>query len=332
MSEGSRAAQPMTNEPIVNEPIVNERGAIVGESIADLTHLKTPEDMAAITRIEGVATVLVRESVAAAYAAIPSKGVAKTLYVPDDANLRVHTGTLVVGGDGLGAADDMLVVVGLLAITSPVSGPVPRRICVVGAVLAPFGSEAALGPALSDGAGGVIYYRHTEGQEIKFLTGQVKLSGTMLANASGNAGDVLLAAGQAIVTGPVSSVGYAQVIVAGQLVAPESAQATLGPRLQVHGQTAWYRSEDPRVIMEDTELGADFFRLLGHRVTLVVLGDLTIAESVTEAAILEKVADIVLLGDIVAPAGLVGVLQVLTTEALGTIRARDGQARDGQGG
>jgi hypothetical protein len=300
------------------------RGVVSGEPVLDFTHLTSAEDLAAISRIEGAAAVLVPESLAGAYAAIPSEGVAATVYVPEGENVRVHVGPLIVGGDGLGAAEDVLVVVGLLVITSPVTGVVPRRIIVVGSVLAPRGSEPVLGPVLGGGVGSVTYFRYAEGQDFKVLTGQVKLSGATLANPAGQPDDVLLAAGQVIVTGPVTSVGYAQVIVTGQLVAPAASREVLEPRMQVHGQSAWYRSDDPRVIVEDTRFGPDFFRLLDHPVSLVVLADLSIAPGVTEAMLLEKVADIILLSDLTAPADLVPALQVLATDAFGTIRADDG--------
>ena len=300
------------------------RGVVSGEAVLDFTHLTSAEELAAISRIEGVAAVLVPESLAGAYAAIPSEGVAATVYVPDGGNARVHVGPMIVGGDGLGAAEDVLVVVGLLVITSPVTGVVPRRIIVVGSVLAPRGSEPALGPVLGGGVGSVTYYRYVEGQDFKVLTGQVKLSGAILANPAGQPDDVLLAAGQVIVTGPVTGVGYAQVIITGQLVAPAASREVLEPRIQVHGQTAWYRSDDPRVIVEDTRFGPDFFRLLDHPVSLVVLADLSIDVGVTEAMLLEKVSDIILLSDLTAPADLVPALQVLATDAFGTIRADDG--------
>ena len=116
-----------------------ESGRVVvsDQPIADFSHLTAPEQLAAIGRIEGVALVIVPASLAGAYAAIPSSGVAATIYVPDGANVRVHTGALMVGGDGLGAADDVLIITGMLIITSPVSAPVPQRIHVVGSVLAP---------------------------------------------------------------------------------------------------------------------------------------------------------------------------------------------------
>lgn len=300
------------------------RGVLSGHAVVDFSHLTSAEDLAAVTRIEGAGAVVVPESLAGAYAAIPTEGVGGTVYVPDGANVRVHVGPLMVGGDGLGAAEDVLVVVGALVITSPVTAGVPRQVSVVGSVLAPQGSESALGPALGGGVGSVSYYRYAEGQHLKVLSGQVKLSNAILANPAGQPDDVLVAAGQVVVTGPVTSVGYAQVIVAGQLVAPAASREVLEPRVQAQGQSAWYRSDDPRIIMEDTRLGPDFFRLLDHPVSLVVLADLSVAPGVTEAMVLEKVADIVLLGDLTAPGDLVPVLQVLAADAFGTIRADNG--------
>lgn len=298
---------------------------ISGEPVVDFSHLTSAEDLAAVSRIEGVAAVIVPESLSAAYAKIPSSGVAATVFVPDGANVKVHIGSLMAGGAGLGSADDVLVVIGMLVITGPVTGPLPRRISVVGLVLAPRGSESALGPVLAGGAGNVIYYTPADGQDFKVHAGQAKLSGATLANTAGQPEDILIAAGQVVVTGQVTAVGYAQVIVAGQLVAPAASREMLEPRIQVQGQSAWYRADEPRIIAEETSLGPDFFRLLDHPVSLVVLDDLTIAPGVTEAIVREKVTDIVLLADLTAPADVVPMLQVLAADSFGTIRASDGQ-------
>ena len=75
--------------------------------------------------------------------------------------------------------------------------------------------------------------------------------------------------------------------------------------------------------MTDTRIGLDFFRLLDHPVSLVLLGDLSIAPDVTTAALREKVTDIILFSDVTAPAELLPVLQVLATDAFGAIRADD---------
>jgi len=306
-----------------SEP-AEDRRVIIGEAVADFSHLTSKGEMAAIGRIERVGTVIVPRSLAAEYARIPTSKVGTTVFVPDGANVRIHTGSLTVSGDGLGAADDVLVVIGMLVITSPVTGEVPRQITVVGLALAPRGSEAILGRVLGGGAGSVGYYRYTEGQDFKVLSGQVKLSGAMLANPAGEAGDVLIAAGQVIVTGPVTTVGYSQVIIAGQLIAPEASRELLEPRLQITGQAAWYSGDTPRIILEDIQVGPDFFRLLDHPVSLVLLGDMTVAPGVSEDMVREKITNIILLGDITAPPELVPVFQVLTTEAFGDIRAADG--------
>ncbi|HTU74662.1 MAG TPA: hypothetical protein VMG38_14195 [Trebonia sp.] len=303
---------PASGHVVSDQPVVN------------FSHLTAPEQLSAISRIERVALVMVPESLAAAYAAIPSSRVAATIYVPDGVNVRVHTGVLVVGGDGIGAPDDVLVITGMLIITSPVTGPLPQRIHVVGSVLAPRGSEAPLGLALAGVTGSVSYYRPAQDQDIKVVSGQVRLSGAMLANSSGQAGDLLIAAGQVIITGEVTTVGYQQVIIAGQLVAPAASRDMIEPRAQVQGQAAWYRGDDPRVFYDDTSLGPDFFRLLEHPVSLVVFGDLTITAGVTEAMMREKITGISLFGDATAPPGLVGVLQALSVDAFGAIRASDG--------
>jgi hypothetical protein len=294
------------------------------QPVVDFSHLTSPDQLAGISRIEDVALIVVPRSLAGAFAAISTSDVAGTIYVPDGANVRMHTGAMVVGGDGIGGADDVLVVVGMLVITSPVTVPVPQRIYVIGAVLAPRGSESVLGPALAGGTGGVSYYPHREDQDVKVLSGQVRLSGAMLANPAGQAGDILIAAGQVVVTGEITTVGYRLVVVAGQLAAPAASRDAIEPVVQVQGQAGWYRDGDARVFYQDTTLGPDFFRLLDQPVSLVMFGDLTIADGVSEDMMREKVTSVVLFGDATAPPPLVAMLQVLATDTFGEIRAADG--------
>jgi voltage-gated potassium channel Kch len=302
----------------------NGRVVVSDQALVNFSHLTAPEQLAAISRIEDVALVIVPESLAGAYAAIPSTDVAATVYVPDGANVRVHTGAFVTGGDGLGAVDDVLILTGILVITSPITGPVPQRIHMVGSVYAPRGSEAALGPALASCTGTVSYYNLADDQDVKVLTGQATLSGATLANPAGQASDVLIAAGQLVITSEVTTIGYRQLLIAGQLAAPAASRDVIEPRVQVQGQVGWYRGDVPRVFYDDTNLGPDFFRLLDQPVSLIVLGDLTIAAGLTEALLREKVAGISVFGDVTAPPELVGVLQALTTDAFGAIRADDG--------
>jgi hypothetical protein len=307
------------------------------EAILDLSHFTEPGQLAAISRIEDVAVVVVPESLAAAYAAIPTTDVASTLYVPSGVNVRLQTGSLAVGGDGLGAENDVLVVIGLLLITSPVTGPVPKRIYVVGSVLAPRGSEQALGPALAGGTGGVSYYDYADGQHVKVISGQVRLSPALLANTAGRPDDILVVAGEVVVTGEVTSVGFGLTLIAGQLAAPAESRDVLEPAIQTQGQVTWYEGGNPRVFNGSASIGPDFLRLLPGPTSLVVMGDLTLGETVTEAALQEKVAGLAVFGDVIAPAGLIGVAQFLATDVFGDIltseqaRQRASDGPDGSG-
>jgi hypothetical protein len=315
-----------------NEVPVGRAGRVVsGDSVLDLSHLTEPDQLAAISRIEKVAVVIVPEALAAAYAAIPTAHVASTLYVRGGANVSVQTGSLVVGGDGLGGADDVLVVIGMLAITSPVTGPVPKRIHVIGSVLAPRGSEKVLAQALAGGTGAVSYYPYADGQQVKMFSGQVRLSPAVLANSAGRPDDILVVAGQIVVLGEVTTVGYQTVVVAGQFAAPAASRDVLEPSIQIQGQAAWFQGENPRVFNGDARLGPDFLRLLDEPTALVVLGDLVIEEDVTEEGLREKIIAITVFGDVRAPARLIGMVQVLATEVFGDIEASD-RAHDGSDG
>ena len=307
--------------------MTDERGVIERQGVLDLSHLTSPEELAAITEISSVGAVVVPEALAGAYAAIPVSKVGATVFVPDGLKPRVHVGSLVVGGDGIGAPDEMLVVVGVLVITGQVTGELPGRISVVGSVFAPRGSEAALGRVFGSGFGTVTYYRCPEGQNgphVKMLSGQVRLSGAALANHAGEPSDILVAAGQVIITGEVGPIGYSQIFIAGQVIAPEAAQSELETRMDAQGQTVWYRSGDPRLFLDDVELGPDYFRLLDHPISLIALGDLTIGAGVTADLLCANVADIVLLGDVLAPAEAVPAVQVLATAIMGRIQVADG--------
>jgi hypothetical protein len=301
------------------EPVV-----VRDRSVLDLSRLTSPGQFATIGGIEDVALVVVPESLAAAYLAIPLTDVASTVYVRDGVNVRTHTGMMAVPGDGIGAENDVLVVVGGLIITSPVTGPLPHQIVVTGAVLAPRGTEAVLGPVLAAVTGSVSYYRYTEGQDIKLLSGQVKLSPAVLANRAGRPDDILIAAGEILITGQVSEIGYGLALAAGTVAAPEDSRDVLETRIEAAGQVAWYPGDRPRTFHSATTLGAGFFRQLDEPVTIVAFSRLTILPDVTESLLREKVLAFVLFGPTTAPAELLGVIQFLATDVFGPIQASDG--------
>jgi hypothetical protein len=297
------------------------QGEIEDVAVLDLTPMTSPEELAGITRISDVAVLLVPESLLPAVVGIPMDDVAMVIPVPEGVEVRKHTGSLVMGGEALAsedAEDAALIVVGTLVLTSPVRRVAYRQVIVLGLVLAPHGSEAALGGGLTRVTGSVDYYPYAEGQEVRVSTGQLRAGGEVLANAAGNPGDVLVVAGQLIVTGPVTTVGYRRIVVAGQLLAPRESQPLLGPVAIVKGQLVWY-SGQPRFFVGKERFGRSFFELVDEPLTLALVGRFEIDPEVPAQLLREKVAEITLVGKLVAPRALAGMLQLLTTEKVGEI-------------
>jgi hypothetical protein len=296
-------------------------GEINDVALLDLTPLRSAEELAGITRISDVAIMLVPESLMAAAVGIPMDDVAMMVPVPDGVEVRVHTGALVMGGEALagpGVEHATLLVTGTLILTSPVHKVAYRQIIVMGLVLAPSGSESALGAGLTRVTGSVDYYPYAQGQEVRVSTGQVRADGELFANPTGGPDDVLVVAGQLIVTGPVAKVGYRRVVVAGQMLAPHDSQRVLGPATAVKGQLVWYTGQ-PRFFVGKERFGRSFFELLDQPLTLALVGTFEIDPDVPPELLRDKVAEIVLVGKLIAPSQLVGVLQLLTTEKLGVI-------------
>jgi hypothetical protein len=304
--------------------IVTDRrlaGVIKDVALLDLTPLTSAEDLAGITRISDVAIMLVPESLMAAVVDIPMDDVAMVVPVPEGVEVRNHTGALVMGGEALAgpeAENAALIVTGTLILTSPVTRVAYRQLIVVGLVLAPHGSESALGAGLTRMTGAVDYYPYAEGQDVRVSTGQLWASGEVLANPTGSPDDVLVVAGQLIVTGPVAKVGYRRIVVAGQLLAPRDSQPVLGPAAIVKGQLIWYTGQ-PRFFVGKERFGRAFFELLDQKLSLALVGGFEIDPDVSPELLLDKVEDITLVGKLVAPRQLVGVLQLLTTEKVGAI-------------
>jgi hypothetical protein len=316
-------------EGLIMEPTV-PTGVIENVAVLDLLGMRTADELAAIARIQNVAVVLVPESLTGALARIPTRNIASIVPVPDGAEVRVHTGAVVLGGDALAdpsLEDLVLVVTGTLALSSPVERIAYRRVIVTGTVLAPYGSEAALGAGLSRVTGSVHYYDHVEGQRFRALSGQTELSGEMLANTGGNPADVLFLTGQTTVTGPVTEVGYQHVFSAGQLLAPRDSQAVLAPVLTSEGQVVWYDGH-PRIFSGADTFGRGFFELVDEPMALLLLGQFTFEDDLPPALLREKVTAITLIGKIVAPPELVPLLQLLTTQKHGRITTQQDDGDD----
>jgi len=295
-------------------------GVIDHVALLDLTAY-TAESLARIRRIDSVALVLVPDSLAGQLGAIPMSAVASVIPVPDGARARVHTGVMTMDGGafaGPGTEKDVLVMTGVLVITSPVERVGYARVVTTGVILAPRGSEAALAAGLSHVTGVVAYYDYAENQRVRVFQGQTRLRGETLANAGGQGSDIAIVAGQLVLTTPVTTLGYRQVVVAGQLAAPEESMDALEPALHVVGQVAWY-SGTARAFTGQERFDRGFFELLDEPVTLVLSGAFEVGPDVPAALLREKVRAIALTGTLKAPKEVVPVLQLLATQKQGVI-------------
>lgn len=287
----------------------------------DLTKMKSADELDRISSIKNVATILVPESLHGKLMAKPLKNVASIIPVPDgeNVNVKVINGPLQLGGDGLMAKDEMrdvYVVNGPVIFTSPITQTHNTQLIVNGPIVAPEGSEGALGAAIRDLNGPTIYF--PAGGQVRSQTGQVRLDGDMLANASGNESDILVVAGQTFIVDAVSKVGYRQIVVAGQLFAPRESRSVLSPHLNVAGQVVWHTGI-PRFVNGNDSFSAAFFEYLPEPVSLIVNGIVTFEDDVTPELVRSKVTEIILNGIIEGPKGLVPLLQVLTIEKNGMI-------------
>jgi hypothetical protein len=299
-------------------------GAVANVAVLDLTGTRSVEELERIASIENVALVLVPESLAGALPRIPMRNVASIVPVPDGATVKLHTGAVVLSGDAFedpGGDDVVLVITGTLAFSSPVTKVNYRQVIVTGMVLAPYGSERALASGLTRVTGSVQYFDHVEGQRFRTLSGQTSISGDTLANSGGDPSDILFLIGQTMVTSPVAEVGYQRIVAAGQLLAPRESEVVLSPALTMEGMLVWYDGR-PRFFTGKETFSRAFLELLDEPLALALVGRFAFADDVPPTLLRERISGITLVGQLVAPEGLVPVLQLLVTEKHGAIRSK----------
>jgi len=146
----------MTDE----QAVAKQAGKIENVGALDLTGITSADELANITRIKNVGAILIRESLMGKLSSIPMENVGSVVPVPEGDNVRVQTGQIQMSGEALagGNEEDVLVVTGQLIITSPVQQVGYKALIVSGQVLAPKGSETALGAKLSRLSGQSVYY------------------------------------------------------------------------------------------------------------------------------------------------------------------------------
>ncbi len=304
-------------------------GAVENVPVLDLSHTTWEEDLAGIDRIANVGAVVVPENLAHALTRISMENVGSVVPVPTGAHVRVHTGVITLGGDALahsGGDHEVLVVIGGILFTSPITRIGYREVIVIGMVLAPRGSESVLGTGLTRMTGMVHYYRYAEGQQLRPLTGQQTVSGSTLANQGGSPDDVLVLTGQTIVSGQVDAVGFQQIYYTGQMFVPRDSESVLAPFLAGAGQLVWYDGS-PRFFIGDETFGRGFFELIDEPLALLLVGSFRIDDDVPANLLREKVTSISLVGSLVAPKELIPAAQVLTTTKHGDISVAGDDAK-----
>ncbi|XEC95120.1 hypothetical protein AB6A23_00570 [Paenibacillus tarimensis] len=193
----------------------------------------------------------------------------------------------------------------------------------IGLIVAPQSLADALLKIRQENIGMTIMLPDTKGK-IKMFTGQLTLSGEVFANQTGSDDDILVISGQAVITSPIEQIGYHEIIVAGQLIAPQSSAAALANALtKMSGQIAYYQTDAPRLFMGNDKFSKDFFELIEDRMAMLLIGDFEFESDVDLPLIRQKISELIIIGSVKAPKALVPLLQLLATTKLGDITARD---------
>jgi hypothetical protein len=300
---------------------------IMNVGVLDLSAMETPEALDNVRRIANVGVILAPRPLLQKLSQIPMVNVGTTIPIPAGARIRAFTGATVLGGEALanegGDPNQVLLVTGALAITSPVRTVGYAEFIVSGTLIAPEGSEAGLGVGLTRMTGELSYYPYTEGSNVRVRTGFQRMSGADLANPAGQETDILIVLDTLSVSGPVERLGYQHIVVTGMLVAPPGSEAAFSGRVTTLGGEVVFTSARPRVLKGRDELSQAFFEYLDEPVLLIISGRCTFADDVTPEILKQKVGGIILTGRITAPRAIVPLIQVLTLAKTGRISASD---------
>ncbi|MBM7567538.1 hypothetical protein [Paenibacillus sacheonensis] len=130
----------------------------------DLTG-KQEDDLSGVTLIQNVGLILVPQALTAALMKIAQKNVGLTVTLPEpsaNGKLKVISGQVTIGGEAFanenGSADDVLVIVGQVIVTSPVAKIGFGEVHAAGQFIFPKASEAILAGGITRLAGQIVYY------------------------------------------------------------------------------------------------------------------------------------------------------------------------------
>jgi hypothetical protein len=325
--EKSETAAPIPSETRNVGVAMGAAREIRNVGMLDLTGLESPEALDGVVSMRNVGAIIVPESLLERLSRISMRNVGATIPVPPGARPRVISGNTVMSGDALaneaGGPDSVLVVSGNLILTSPVTTVGFSHFIASGNVIAPEGSEAALGAGVTRLAGNLMYYPYAAGAHVRVRLGSVELHGRELANTSGQDTDILLIVGRLSVIGAIERLGYQHVAAVRTLILPpESAEIVAGRVTSLHGRVL-YSAARVREISGDDTFGRSFFEYLDDPILLIVTGSCTLEDDVTPEALKSKVAGIMVSGSLVASRDAIGMVQALTLENTGSITLSD---------
>ncbi|MBV9172470.1 MAG: hypothetical protein JOZ81_20540 [Chloroflexi bacterium] len=149
-----------------------------------------------------------------------------------------------------------------------------------------------------------------QGSRVRVLSGQMVLSGEALENADGKQDEVLVVAGQLVVTSPVKRVGYHQLIAMGQVLAPTGSETGLGAGLtRMSGQVHYYPYREGgsvRVLTGPTRMSAaELANPTGEPTDVLLSVGPLIIQDIPERVGFDR---IVTVGQVLAPVGSEAVL------------------------
>lgn len=188
----------------------------------------------------------------------------------------------------------------------------------VGVVLIPEQLAGALARVSMEDVGVVVPV--PSGDNVNVMTGQVKLTGEMLAG--GNPEATLVLVGQFQIEGVVSSIGYKELRVYGQLFATRGSEGAIGAKMTQFSGQIHYLPSNARTVKGNTSISQAYLDLLPEPIAFVVMGSLNFEDDVTVETLKAKVTEIVLMGNITASKALIPLVQVLTKEQMGDIHER----------
>jgi hypothetical protein len=196
----------------------------------------------------------------------------------------------------------------------------------VGVILAPEALSGALMKIPQKNVGLIVTIPPTSGK-IKRLTGQLTVDGEVFANRSGSPEDLLIIAGQIIITSEIEVIGFKEVIVAGQIVAPKKTErALVGAVSQLSGQIVYYTGQTPRLFVGNDTFSKAFFDHIDGNMSMVLIGNFEFGSDVDTATLKQKVTELVVIGELKAPKELIPLIQLLAVVKLGNIVGEENAA------